>query len=124
MCHVLIIEDEWLIAEHLTDLAERAGATSVATACTEDEAVQAAHAHTPDIILSDVNLLVGTGPCAVRTITSALGRIPVIFITGTPEACHPREASSVILHKPINAAGVMDAFRRLAPCRTDAHPSR
>lgn len=115
MCHVLIIEDESLIAEHLTCLAEQAGATSVATACTEGEAVQAAHERTPGIILSDVNLLTGTGPRAVRTITSALGAIPVIFITGTPEACHPCVPASVILHKPIDAARVMEAFRHLAP---------
>ena len=115
MCHVLIIEDEWLIAEYLTYLAEQAGATSIATACTEDEAVQAAHEQTPGIILSDVQLLAGTGPRAVQTIFSALGEIPVIFITGTPEACQPCEPPSIILHKPVDPARVMDAFRRLAP---------
>lgn len=112
---LLIIEDEWLIAEYLTDLAERAGATSVATACTEDEAVQAAHERMPGVILSDVMLLDGTGPGAVRTIMSTLGEIPVIFITGTPEACRPCEPPGVILHKPIDPARVMDTFKRLAP---------
>lgn len=115
MCHVLIIEDEWLIAEHLIQLAEQAGATSFATACTQDEAIRAADERTPDIILSDVKLLAGTGPCAVAAIVAALGPIPVIFITGTPEACHPRAASSVVLQKPVNAARVIEAFRRLAP---------
>lgn len=114
MCHVLIIEDEWLIAEYLTDLAEQAGATSVATACTEDEAVQAAHYRAPDVIFSDVTLLVGTGPCAVQKIISALGKIPVIFVTATPEACQPCEPSSVILKKPIDPAGVIATFKRLA----------
>jgi YesN/AraC family two-component response regulator len=38
MCHVLIIEDEWLIADFLIELAEEAGATSIDTAVTEDEA--------------------------------------------------------------------------------------
>lgn len=115
MCHVLIIEDEWLIAEHLAHLVEQAGATSVAMACTEDEAVQAAKERKPGIILSDVRLLVGTGPRAVQAILSALGEIPVIFITGTPEACQPCEPSSVILSKPVDPARVMEAFRRLAP---------
>lgn len=115
MCHVLIIEDEWLIAEHLAQIAEQAGATSIATACTQDEAVNAACARVPDIILSDVKLLAGTGPLAVAAIVSALGPIPVIFITGTPEACHPCDPSSVILHKPIASARVIAAFRRLAP---------
>ncbi len=117
MCHVLIIEDEWLIAEYLTYLAEQAGATSIATACTEDEAVQAAHERMPDIIFSDVMLLAGTGPCAVQKILAALGKIPVIFITGTPDACQPCEPSSVILNKPIDPVCVMDTFRRLAPSK-------
>ena len=42
MCHVLISEDEWLIAESLAYLAEQAGATSIATACAEEEAAEAA----------------------------------------------------------------------------------
>lgn len=115
MCHVLIIEDEWLIAEHLACLVEQAGATSVATAGTQDEAIRAAHARTPDIILSDVKLLAGTGPRAVAAITAALGHIPVIFVTGTPEECHPCAASTVILHKPVDDARVVATFRRLAP---------
>ncbi len=114
MCHVLIIEDEWVIAEHLTYLVEQGGATSTATACTEDEAVQAARDQLPDIILSDVSLLVGTGPRAVQTILLALGDIPVIFVTATPEACRPCEPPSVILTKPIDSARFLETFKRLA----------
>ena len=115
MCHVLIIEDEWLIAEYLTYLAEQAGATSIATAYTEDEAVRAAHEKRPGIIFSDVKLLAGTGPHAVQAIFSALGEIPVIFITGTPDACQPCEPPAIILHKPVDPARVLEAFKRLAP---------
>ncbi len=115
MCHVLIIEDEWFISEYLTQLAEEGGATSIATAMTEDEAVAAARERTPSIILSDVSLLVGTGPGAVQTITAEAGEIPVIFITGTPEDCRPCSPPGVILCKPIQRHLVVDTFRRLAP---------
>lgn len=115
MCHVLIIEDEWLIADYLSYLAEKAGATSIAIASTEDEAVQAAHDQRPGIIFSDVTLLVGTGPCAVQSIMAALGDIPVIFITATPDACQPYTPPTPILNKPIDATFLMDTFRRLAP---------
>lgn len=114
MCHVLIIEDEWVIAEHLAIIAEKAGATSVVMASTETEAIQAAHDHKPDIILSDVILFTGTGPCAVQTILAELGEIPVIFITATPGRCYPREPSSVVMDKPINVTLLTDTFRRLA----------
>lgn len=114
LCHVLIIEDEWLIAEHLAILAEDAGATSVAMASTENEAVQAAYDHRPDIILSDVILSAGTGPCAVRTIIAALGEIPVIFITATPGRCQPSMPTAVVLDKPFDAANLTSTFRLLA----------
>lgn len=115
MCHVLIIEDEWFIAELLTDLAEEAGATSVATAMTEDEAVAAARERTPSIIFSDVNLQAGTGPHAVQTIMAEAGTIPVIFITGRPEYCQPCNPPGVILRKPVQRQTVLDTFRQLAP---------
>lgn len=115
MCHVLIIEDEWLVADDLIHLVEEAGATSIATACTEDEAVQAARQHTPAIILSDVKLASGTGPGAVQTILSAQGEVPVIFITGSPEGCQDFAAPSVILPKPIDSGQVIETFKRLAP---------
>ena len=113
MCHVLIIEDEWMISEYLSELAREAGATSIATAVTESEAVAAARERTPSIILSDVNLLVGTGPRAVQTITAEAGEIPVIFIPGTPEDCRPCSPLGVILCKPIQRHQVVDTFRRL-----------
>lgn len=113
MCHVLIIEDEWLLAEYVSDIAERAGATSIVTADTEAGAVAAAAARKPDIILSDVILLAGTGPHAVRTITERAGPIPVIFITGTPDACEPCNPPGVVFGKPVNERAVIAAFREM-----------
>lgn len=115
MCHVLIIEDEWLIAEHIAGLAEDCGATSVRIAATEEDAVEAARAEPPCIILSDVRLLEGTGPGAVAAIRRAQGAVPVIFITGTPEDVEPHEPPTVILGKPISNAAVLHNFRSLAP---------
>lgn len=116
MCHVLVIEDEPLIAEFVADIAERAGATSVATAMTEAEAVAAAATCLPDVILSDVNLKRGgTGPHAVQAICSVSGPIPVIYITGTPEECEPCDDAVAILNKPIQAELVMAAIARAYP---------
>lgn len=115
MCHVLVIEDEWLLAEHVSDIAQRAGATSVVTADCEADAVEAAALRKPDIILSDVLLASGTGPHAVQAIMQQGGAIPVIFITGTPEACDPCDPPAVIFGKPIDERAVIAAFRELAP---------
>ena len=68
MCHVLIIEDEALIALDLQDILAETGATSFAFAETEQDAIDSARLHRPDVITSDVMLREGTGPRAVEAI--------------------------------------------------------
>lgn len=115
MCHVLIIEDEPLMAMDLEALLEREGATSFSFAASQDEAVREALARKPDLITSDVTLTEGTGPRAVSIILDAIGPVPVIFITGTPDACEPREAGYLILTKPFDRAAIAQAFHDLVP---------
>jgi len=113
VCHVLIIEDEALIALDIQDMLSTAGATTFSFAETEREAVDAARVRRPDVILSDVRLREGTGPHAVEAIQGEMGPLPVIFITATPQACTPRGA--VVLSKPMVDARVRAAFRAAVP---------
>jgi CheY-like chemotaxis protein len=113
MCHVLIIEDEPLIAMDLQDLLEAAGATSFDLACSQDEAIAAALERLPAFITSDVALLNGTGPCAVAIIQQRIGKVPVIFITGTPDACKPCGQADRIMTKPFNRTALAQAFREM-----------
>jgi CheY-like chemotaxis protein len=115
MCHVLIIEDEVLIALDLQEMLAAAGATSFSFAETEGEALEAARVHRPDVIMSDVMLREGTGPNAVEAIQDEMGPLPVIFITATPESCSPCEPSALVLGKPIMNAAVRAAFMAIAP---------
>ncbi|WP_037525891.1 response regulator [Sphingobium yanoikuyae] len=115
MCHVLIIEDEALIAMLIRDVLEDAGATSFSFAATQDEAVAAAVDRIPAIITSDVNLLTGTGPQAVAVIQQQLGPVPVVFITATPADCDPCPDTSHILSKPFSADAVTKLFHDLVP---------
>ena len=115
MCHVLIIEDDWLIGEHIEALAREGGASSVDRAETEQDAINAALGNPPSVILSDVKLAEGTGPNAVLTIRSQIGSCLVIFITGTPEACEPCGYAHAILDKPLSPYKIIEAFRAVAP---------
>lgn len=83
--HVLIIEDEPIVAHHLEDIVSRTGHRIVANATTADEARKAYDHHKPTLILSDVQLADGSsGIDAVEDILRN-GPIPVIFITGFPQ---------------------------------------
>lgn len=115
MCHVLIIEDEPLVAAYVGELVKEAGASSLAFAATERAAVASAHAEKPAVIVSDVELTEGTGPRAVDAIVESLGPIPVIFITGTPDGCELGPFVVAILKKPVQAATVLTTFRQAYP---------
>lgn len=112
MCHVLIIEDEQLIALDIEDILAREGATSFEIVDTEQAAVRAADARRPDLITADMELRSGFGSSAVATITGKLGPIPVIFITGTPDACRAGEMTRV-LNKPVDETAVSRAYHAL-----------
>ncbi|HEX8387833.1 MAG TPA: response regulator [Sphingomonas sp.] len=115
MRHVLIIEDEPLVALDLEQMLADNGATSFDVAMGEEEAVACALDHRPDLITSDVKLLDGCGPRAVERIEEALGPLPVIFVTGTPEDCAPIDVRHEILCKPISPGAFVRAVHRALP---------
>ena len=99
--HILIIEDEAILAMHLQMFLEELGADSCAVAATQAEAVREALDHKPDLIASDVILPQGSGPGAVKMIRSRLGDIPVIYITGSPEEARLADPDPPVITKPI-----------------------
>lgn len=111
MRHVLIIEDNAMIAMSIESALRDTGATSFDFATTEDEAVASAFARRPDVILSDVTLASGTGPSAVQTIFDGIGRVPVLFVTGTPDDCAGCGPLGLILAKPFDAERLCQAVR-------------
>ncbi len=122
MCHVLIIEDEPMIAMLVRDTLEEAGATSFAFAATQADAVAAANDRLPAMITSDVKLLEGSGPRAVALIHLEIGQIPVLFITGTPEDCEPCPAPAQILSKPFSSDRLAQLFQELTGISPPVRP--
>ncbi len=115
MCHVLIIEDEPIVAMDVQLVLEGLGATSFDFAANETEAIDAARARRPGVITSDVKLLEGTGPQTVSRIRQELGDIAVIFLTGSPDECSPCLPPGVILSKPFQHDRLASTFRDIAP---------
>ena len=114
VCHVLIIEDEILVALDLQAILKNHGASSFAFAANENDAVKEARLHPPAFISSDVHLEQGTGHNAVCRIHEELGFIPTMYVTGTPgdcEGCPPEH----VLTKPLVESRIVALFRELAP---------
>lgn len=114
MCHVLIIEDELLIALDLEDLLSGYGALTFSFADTQQAAISSSQDHVPDFIVSDVSLRDGTGPHAVTAIREQFGTIPVIFVTATPEACNGCDPPEKVFRKPMDRRAIGTAFRSMA----------
>lgn len=82
---VLVIEDEPVIAMHISEIVREAGHEVVGVATTKAEAVALARAEQPGLVLCDIQLDDGsTGIEAAQEILAALD-IPIIFVTAFPE---------------------------------------
>lgn len=112
MRHVIVIEDNQIIGSLMADLALEYGASSVAIAVNEEEAVALARSHKPHLIVSDVDLCEGgRGPMAVMRIHAELGSIPAIFVTREPDDNDARRLG-ITLSKPITGTQFGIAFTR------------
>lgn len=103
---VLIVEDEFLIAELLVSMVETMGLTVCGTAATADEAAALARHHQPGLVLMDVRLQgVKDGIDAALEIHEQVGS-RVIFVTGSQEpstvARIHEDHPSAVLFKPVS----------------------
>lgn len=84
--HVMIIEDEALIAMDLKTLVSDQGHTITGIARTRVGAVELGLSEKPDLILADIRLAdASSGVDAVNDLLSEFGEVPVIFVTAYPE---------------------------------------
>ncbi|KQX19220.1 response regulator receiver protein [Sphingomonas sp. Root50] len=110
--HILIIEDEPLVASDLECFLSELGADSCDLVETEDEAIAAALDRAPDLITADCALREGSGVGAVSSIRRSLGHIPVVFITGHPHGCETPDDMTQMLAKPIRWLDLATAVAR------------
>jgi CheY-like chemotaxis protein len=109
---VLIIEDEPLIAMDLETIVRDLGHEVSGVAVTRDEAVAAARAHRPGLVLADIQLADdSSGIDAVKDILGDFP-VPVIFITAFPERLltGERPEPTFLITKPFQRATVKAAI--------------
>ena len=98
---VLVVEDEYLIAQGLAMQVEDLGLSVCAIIDTADEAVALAQAHRPRLVLMDVRLRgVKDGVDAAMAIHETVGS-KVLFITGS------REPATLVRIQSDHPAGIL-----------------
>lgn len=109
---ILIIEDEAIIALHISKIVKKLGHTVTGMARKQSEAIKLAAEEKPDLILSDIQLADGSsGIDAVNEILTEAGDIPVIFITAFPERLltGERPEPAFLITKPYTEEQVQSA---------------
>ena len=109
---VLIIEDEPIIAMDIETIVRDLGHDVTAIAVTRDEAVRAAKAHRPGLVLADIQLADNSsGIDAVKDILDEFS-VPVIFITAFPERLltGDRPEPAFLITKPFQRTTVKAAI--------------
>lgn len=117
--HVLIIEDEFLVALAVQEcVEEHFPRATIDLANTRREAVEAAQVQCPKVILADYRLGHGTGVSAVREICASVSpEIPVIYVTGSPEEVKALEPSATIVAKPFDCDSLASVIAEHVPSR-------
>lgn len=111
---VLVADDEFGILLVLEMVLSEAG-YRVVTAGNGRQAVELAVTERPDLVLMDWMMPVMDGPTAVTAMRAdpALARIPVVIMSGAPEASlrGRLEGYAAFLHKPFLDTEVLDVVR-------------
>jgi CheY-like chemotaxis protein len=110
--HVLIVEDEMLVAMDMVHCFSHMGFDSFAFASAEGQALEQARLKRPDLVTIDVRLLDGDGRAAADALERELGDLAVIYVTGDPKAL-AEMAGAVVVEKPFGRLELEAACRRL-----------
>lgn len=95
--HVLVVDDEPVLRELLVDLLGTAG-VEVSAACSGSEAIELAHRHRPDLLITDIRLGDCTGLEVIDRLRSEVGDIPAVVITAYDD---PQMLTEVSRRRPV-----------------------
>ena len=109
---ILIIEDEYLVAEEIRQCLKRAGFAEVQNAATEDEALKCIANGGWDAVVADANLN-GRRIDVVADVLLKRG-IPLVLVTGYGRASLPERFRDVtVVEKPFRAKTLVEAVSGL-----------
>ena len=107
----LVLEDDALIGELLSDMLIEMGHTVCCIASTVSEAVTAAAHHKPTKMIVDAQLGFGSGVDAVDIIC-VVNPVPYLYVTGDLERLLKLRPKAVIIQKPFRELDLTDGIKR------------
>src|SRR3546814_14579906 len=111
-CSVLVIEDNFFLAEDARDTLERAGATVLGPVSNAEDALSLLDQETPDCALVDVNL--GAGPEFECALALKARNEPSGFLPGQDDDVLPPEfAAAPCLETPTESRSMLAAVDTL-----------
>ncbi len=118
--HVLLVEDDYVVAMELERWLRAAGARVIGPAARVEQALGLIGPRVPDAAVLDINLDVGFGgtvyPLADRL--DALG-VPYLFVTGDVRVARlPGYGAKPRIEKPVQEAELVAGLRRLLAAAT------
>jgi DNA-directed RNA polymerase specialized sigma24 family protein len=125
LARVLIIEDDFLLAEHIAAVLTDLGHAVTGVAATVEEAVACARRRRPDVVLADVQLRGrGSGIDAIAAIRTAVP-IRTIYVTAYPERVFGAgtEDAALLVTKPFDDLRLKTAMMA-ALGQADREPAR
>jgi DNA-binding NtrC family response regulator len=112
--HILVVEDEFLIGEWLSQVMAEHGALVSGPACTADDALRHLDESQIEGALLDVRLRAGVGTSVAKVLLER--HIPFIVVTGYGRETLPPELKSApYLNKPCLHNELVDLARRTFP---------
>ena len=109
--HVMVVEDDGMIALAISDILAQIGHQVCGIASTQSDAVAMCGRSHPDLIVIDCHLRVGSGILAMREIL-AQGFVPHVYITGDSLVAGSLERDAVVLRKPFSEPDLVDSIAR------------
>ncbi len=104
LASVLIVEDDFLLGDHLASVVEAMGHDVIDVATNAEDAIAAAERRPPDLVLADVEL--GSATSGLETVAVIRGhdRVPAVFVTAFPERvlAAERDEPSFVVTKPFD----------------------
>jgi CheY-like chemotaxis protein len=112
MTKILIVEDEWIVAEAVSEVLGHAGHKVVGIARDEKSAVRQASVRKPDLVLIDINLADGSDGIETARRIQAERAVPTVFISAYQDEKTRARAAAVqpagFLSKPFSPVELLE----------------